>query len=350
MSRGEHADLGRDRPEIRRATTVDADALVDDALAHQLLREAANRFLDLLVATGELARRLGGAGEGGDGLGHDCVGGGVAVGLLRDRDRLAELRGGHALHGLPHVVAVVEDLGVRQRLDRAMGGDVLCHQVLLERDRVLDVLLRGLEATGQHGLVDLRRTVGVVGEALLGATGFDHHDGDVAVVEHTPGDDELEGCLVALGVGRVRGPRAVLAEGEADSADGAVERDAAQHERRRSSVDGEHVVRVLLVGTEHGDHDLGFVPVPLREGGPQWAVRQAAGEDRPFGGPALPPEEGAGDLAGGVRPLLDVHGQWEEVHAFTHVLGRVRRGEHGGAADGGDNGPLGLERELAGLE
>ena len=40
-----------------------------------------------------------------------------------------------APHGLPDVVAVVEDLGVRQRLDRAVSGDVLRHEVLLECDR-----------------------------------------------------------------------------------------------------------------------------------------------------------------------------------------------------------------------
>ena len=57
-----------------------------------------------------------------------------------------------------------------------------------------------------HGFVDLG---GAVLEGLprgLGATGLDHHDGDVVVVEHAAGDDHLEGGLLALFVGGVRDP------------------------------------------------------------------------------------------------------------------------------------------------
>ena len=79
------------------------------------------------------------------------------------------------------------------------------------------------------------------------------------------GDDELEGRLVALLVGGVRHPLAVAGEGDAHGADGAVERDARDHQRGRGGVDGQHVVRVLLVGADDGADDLGLVAVALGE-------------------------------------------------------------------------------------
>ena len=43
----EQVDLGRQRPDVRGATAVDAHALFHDALAHQLLGQRADRRLDL---------------------------------------------------------------------------------------------------------------------------------------------------------------------------------------------------------------------------------------------------------------------------------------------------------------
>ena len=55
----EDADLGGDRAEVRRATTVDADALVDDARADDLLEHRLDGAADLLLAAGELVGQLG---------------------------------------------------------------------------------------------------------------------------------------------------------------------------------------------------------------------------------------------------------------------------------------------------
>ena len=87
VRRRQHADLGRHRAQVGEATAVDAHALVDDALADELLGQRADGLLDLLLAAGELARRLGGAAQLGDGRVADGVGGGVALGLGGDRDR-----------------------------------------------------------------------------------------------------------------------------------------------------------------------------------------------------------------------------------------------------------------------
>ena len=50
---GEHADLGRERPEVGRAATVDANAFVDDAAARDFLLQRTERPLH----RGRLARR-----------------------------------------------------------------------------------------------------------------------------------------------------------------------------------------------------------------------------------------------------------------------------------------------------
>ena len=188
-------------------------------------------------------------------------------------------------------------------------------ELTLERDRLLDPHLAGLEAVGEDVFVDLRGAVVVVVERVLGATGLDHHHGDVAVVEFAAGDDDLERAVLGLFVGRVRDPLAVWRVGHADGAERAVERDPRDHQRSRSGVDRQHVVRVVLVGADHGGDDLGLVAEAVGERRAQRPVGEAAGEDRVLGRAAFTTEERAGDLAGGVGTLFDVDRQREEVHA-----------------------------------
>ena len=193
VRRRQHADLGRHRTQVGDATAVDAHALVDDAVADELLGQRADGLLDLLLATGELAGRVGGAAQLGDGRGRRrrrwrrCARPWPAI-VIGPASSL----GGDALDGGEHVVGVVDDRRELERRDRPVGGDHAGHELALQGDRLLDPHLAGLEPAGEHALVDLRRALGVVGEALLGAAGLDHHDGDVAVVELTSGDDELE--------------------------------------------------------------------------------------------------------------------------------------------------------------
>ncbi len=132
-----------------------------------------------------------------------------------------------ALDALEHVVAVVEDRRVLERLAGARG---LRDEVALQCDRLLDPDLRGLEARGDDVLADLRRAVLVVLPGPLGAARLDHHDRDVAVGELTAGDDELERAGVTLFVGGMGDPLAVGAVRDADCADRPVERDARDHE------------------------------------------------------------------------------------------------------------------------
>ena len=258
----------------------------------------------------------------------------------------AELIGTDLAHPIGDVVAVVGHEVVLQRLTRAGLAD----ELELQLDRLLDPGLRLLETIGDGLLGDERRAVLVVVPGPLGAAGLDHHDGDVAVVEDPAGHDELERGEVALLPRRVRGPLALGGERHADSADGALERDAAEHQRRAGGVDGEHVVRVLHVGTEDGGDDLGLVAVAVGERRAQRAVGEPAGEDGLVGGTALPAEERAGDLPGRVHPLLDVDGEGEEVDPLPHALVGVGGDQHDGFADAGGHGTLRLLRKLAGLK
>ncbi len=96
--------------------------------------------------------------------------------------------------------------------------------------------------------------------------------------------------------------------------------------------------------------DVDLVPEALRERRPQRPVDQPAGEDGLVGRPALPAEERARDLAGGVHPLLDVDGEREEVGSLPHLAGCGRRDEDHRVPEPGDDGAVGLAGELSRLE
>jgi hypothetical protein len=114
---------------------------------------------------------------------------------------------------------------------------------------------------------------------------------------------------------------------------------------------GHDVVLVLGVQRHHRDDDLDLVAQALREGRAQRPVDQAAGEDGVLGRPALAAEERAGDPAGGVHPLLDVHREGEEVEVLLGVLaGRGGRQQHGVVVEVRGDGAGGLTGQAAGLE
>ena len=253
------------------------------------------------------------------------------------------LRGG--LDGGVDVVLVVEE--DREVLDR-LGG--LGGELGLRLDELLDEGLGGVEATG-HDL--LGRRLGAAldeGDGVLGGLGLDHHDGDVTGLGDATGDDHVEDGRLELRVARERDPLA-LDERHADAADGAGERQAGELGRQRRGVDRQHVVGHVGVERHDGDDDLDLVAQALLEGRAQRAVDEAAGEDRVLARATLGAEEGAGDLAHGVHPLLDVDREGEEVEV---VLGRLARGrrreQHGLVVEVGRDGAGGLTGEQAGLE
>ena len=347
VRRWQHADFGRQRTKIAGPATIDTHSLLDNALAHELLGEAANRFLDFLFTTGECCAL---AAQGGNRSCSCGIGCRIAVSLGADRDGMRQRVGGDASNSVEHLGGVIELSNELQRSDRTLGGNDARDELALETDGLLDPHLAGLEPTSENGFIHLGGAVGVVGKALRRATRFDHHDRNVAVVELTTGDHEFERGGFALGIGGVRNPLAVLAVRDSHRADGAVEWDTADHERCRSSVDREDVVRVFLVGTENGEHDLRLVAEAVWEAGAQRTVGEPTRENRRLCGPTLTTEERTGNLSGCVCTLFDIDSEWEEVHSGTDIFCRVRSSEHDGTANTGQHRALTLLGKFAGLE
>ncbi len=131
--------------------------------------------------------------------------------------------------------------------------------------------------------------------------------------------------------------------------DRALERDLADRQRGGRGDRAEDVRVVLLVRREDRDHALDVVLVALGEEGPDRAVRQARGEDRGLGRARLALDEAAGDLAGGVHPLLEVDREREEVEAGPR-LGPVGGAEHHGVTVAHGDGAAGEAGHPAGLD
>ena len=83
------------------------------------------------------------------------------------------------------------------------------------------------------------------------------------------------------------------------------------------------VVSVLQVHGQHGGDDMDLVHVALQEQRPDWSVDLAGRQDGLLARSGLALDEAAGDLAGGVVPLLDIDCQREELLALA-CLRRVR--------------------------
>jgi hypothetical protein len=117
VRRGEEVDLRRERADVGRAPAVDPQAVLDDALAHQLLGQRADGGLDLAGAALELdGQRL-------LDLLARPVERRVALGFRRDQVGLGDEVGADRLDPGPYVLGVV---GLRRELhglDGTVGGD-----------------------------------------------------------------------------------------------------------------------------------------------------------------------------------------------------------------------------------
>ncbi len=162
-------------------------------------------------------------------------------------------------------------------------------------------------------------------------------------------DDEVERRLLEILERRVDHEPA-LDPPDAHGADRAEERQVRDHQRGRRAVDAEDVVRRNEIRGEDGADDLHLVAEALRPERPDRPVDHAGGERRALARASLPLEETAGDLPGGVHPLLDVDREREEVRVRPCVRpSDGRREDHRVARADGDRA-VGLLGELARLE
>ncbi len=149
--------------------------------------------------------------------------------------------------------------------------------------------------------------------------------------------------------GRVEDVLAVLVA-DAGGGDRAEERNAGQRQRGRAADHGDDVGVVLQVVAQHGGDDLDLIAEALGEQRADRPVDQAGLQHLGLGRPALALEEAAGDLAGGERLLLVVHGQREEVLAGSGALHPDGGAQHDRIAVAGQHGAVGLAGDLAGLQ
>jgi len=337
---GDHLDLGGERADVPQPAPVDPDAVGQDALADQLLGHGAEGRGELLLPARE---RLGQAGLH---VGLDLVDPALALLLVGDRERLGEVLRDHALDVVVRVLLVVEEAGELRRRLRGAGGEVG-----LRVAQRLDEGLARLEARGHHLLGGGDHALVLdEGPGALGRLGLDHHDRDVAVLDHAAGHDHLEDRALHLGVPREGDPLTVD-ERHAHATDRPGEGQTRQLRGDGGGVDREDVVVVVGVQGEDGDDHLDLVAQALRERRTQRAVDEPAGEDRLGAGTALAAEERAGDPPRRVHPLLDVHCEGEEVELVLGLLaGRGGREQHRVLVEVGDGGAGGLASEAPGLE
>ena len=179
---------------------------------------------------------------------------------------------------------------------------------------------------------------------LLGA-GLDHDDRVGGA-----GDHEVHvGLVLELLEGGVHDQLAVDAA-DVHGADGAAERDVADGERRGGAERREDVVGRLEVDGQRRGDDVDLVHEALGEQRPDGAVDLAGAEDRLLARTRLALDEAAGDLAGGVVPLLHVDGEGEEVLPLAHVFAHDCADEDDRVATAHQHGAVGLLGEATGLE
>ena len=225
----------------------------------------------------------------------DLVAEGVLPGLQRHLVRvLGQGVRQAAAHNLADA-AVHLGGGLLVGLDLELGLAYLGHQFLDEAD---DLGVGFLGTT--NGLQDnfLRHLVGA---------GLDHQDGVAGAA-----DNHAQGAVVAFLVSGVDGVLPVPV-GDTAGGHGPVEGNLRDGQRGRSAHHCHDFRRVFLVGGQHRQRNLDVVVQALGEQWADAAVGETGGEDAFLSGPALPPEEAAGDAAGGVQPLFVVNGQGQKV-------------------------------------
>ena len=185
---------------------------------------------------------------------------------------------------------------------------------------------------------------------VLAGTGFDHGDGDVAVLDNAAGDHDFEHGAFALAPAREGDPLAVN-QGQTHAGDRAFERQTGDHGGGGGGVQCDDVVCVIRVDGEHGFDDLHFVAQGVREQRTQRTVDDAAGQDGFGARTAFAAEERARDLAGCVHLLFHVHGQREEVVVLLRAgTGGGRGQNHRIIVKIGGDGTIRLLGETTGLE
>ena len=174
--------------------------------------------------------------------------------------------------------------------------------------------------------------------------GLDHND---LLAGGNDGDVKV-GDLALL----ARGVEDKLAVHKADleRADRAIPGDIGDGERGGGADQSRDLGRAVVIDAHDRRHDGDVVAEVGGEERADGAVDDAAGQDALFAGTALAAVERTGDAADGVKLLLKVNGEGEEVDAVAGTGGSGGADEHAGVAVADHDGGVGELGELADLE
>src|SRR5574344_2472019 len=317
----EHADLGGERTDLVRGTSVDAKAPLEDVRADGLDLE---RVEEVHEADGvNLGPFLGNLLEEGFLDGADLA---LAFELALDQKRGGESLAAFLAHEV-HLVGRLLDVGD----DLVRLAERTAH-LDLEVDDLLDFLVGALERGDEILVGDLG------GRAL-------HHEELAA----DAGVEEVEIRLRLLLVSRIDDPLAVDAA-DADAADRAHERNFADVKRSRSRVHREEVGFTRAIALDERGVDLDVVVVALGEERTDRTVAHARRENLLARRTGLALEESARELARGVELLAILALQREEIDSFARRVGIGHRRKDGVVAIGDGDGSGGLLRQEPGLD
>lgn len=207
------------------------------------------------------------------------------------------------------------------------------------RGQFLDRLDRGLHLlVAEHHRAEHH----FLGE--LAGLRFDHQHG-LFRTRH----DQVEVGLFQGAVGRVQ---QIFAGPIADprGTDRACERDAGQGQCGRGPQQRRNIRIDIRIDRHDRGHDLGLVLEALGEQRADRAIDQARSQGFLLVRTPFALEEAARDLAGGVGPLLIIHGQGEEVAAGIGLLARDGGHQDHGLGHVDEDGATGLAGDITGLE
>jgi len=319
----QHTDPDADGTNGLAVAPIDPRLAREDTPAHGLPLQLAQRRRHLL---GGPRRRIALA-EGLHHIGAQRVQPPIAVHLLRDAVGFPQRRTRPAFHGLHQCVGV----SGRRLPTPGLGGD-LRGELPDQPDHLL-----GLLVPEHHGVQHDR-----FGQFVR--LGLDHQHRAVGA-RH----DQVQLGGLELAERRIEQELPVLVS-DPGRAEGAVERNSGQRDRRGGPDHGRDLRIDLGLEGHHRRDDLDLVREPLGEQRPHRPVNQAGGEDLLFARPPLTTEEAAGDPPRGVGALLVVDRERQEVPFRRRLLGADHRDEHRGIPQRGHDGTTGLSGDLAGLE
>ena len=317
MHARQNAGFAPNRANLGQAAAVRAHSLLQNLGAHDFLVEVIQRVVHLVQAAFEALGvelvRL---------LLHLILARAALVAvkrLKRPRAAVEEVRANGGLHILARLC----------NREHALFLADFSHNLLLEGDQLLDLLVAGENRAEHVRLADLLRAR------------LDHQHGLVRA-----GNRQAQLGNRALLLIRVDDDFAVH-QTDGNAADRARPRDIADRNRGGSADHRGNIRRHVLLNGKHRRHNLHVVAHALVEQRAQRAVDQAGGQRRLFGRTTLALDETAGDLAHGIHLLFKVNAQREKVLTLARRVARRRVDHDHRVAQSNDHRSVSLTAVLA---